>query len=355
MTTTWCLPDLMHLYPSDFPGELEVFTHAVAGFIRLAQLVRASPRHGEGSNPSRGTKKQWIRMFVYMTVNIINYRWYIGQTKYPKETGYIGSGLRFRRAVKKYGKHFFIRHDVFEGTEEDVDRVEAQLITYYKATENSGDFYNLREGGNCSRHGAKTRKLISEIRRANPIHYTLEMRKERSERVKGIKNPNSGPMSALKKAKTRWGSLKRLFSKEPIISEDIRMMHDFYDFRTKMAVLSPELLKEYLKFRFRFLQEEIDEGNLAIEHNNAEEVVDSLIDLIVVAIGTLDLYEVSFKDAWYKVLGANMSKTPGVKASRPNPWGLPDLIKPSDWVAPSHDGNHGRLSDAFENSMPCEV
>ena len=38
-----------------------------------------------------------------------------------------------------------------------------------------------------------------------------------------------------------------------------------------------------------------------------------------------------------------MMKEVGVKPSRPNPLGLPDLIKPEDWEAPNHEGNYGDL------------
>jgi len=50
--------------------------------------------------------------------------------------------------------------------------------------------------------------------------------------------------------------------------------------------------------------------------------------------------------AWDAVHKANMAKVVGVKPSRPNPLGLPDLIKPEDWSAPDHTGNHGILPTA---------
>ena len=48
-------------------------------------------------------------------------------------------------------------------------------------------------------------------------------------------------------------------------------------------------------------------------------------------------------EAWYNVHKANMAKEVGVKESRPNPLGLPDLVKPEGWKAPDHTGNHGLL------------
>jgi hypothetical protein len=60
-------------------------------------------------------------------------------------------------------------------------------------------------------------------------------------------------------------------------------------------------------------------------------------------IGTLDAFGIDSEKAWDEVLKANMKKEVGVKETRPNPLGLPDLIKPEGWTAPSHEDNHGKL------------
>lgn len=123
---------------------------------------------------------------------------------------------------------------------------------------------------------------------------------------------------------------------------DIEDMHTKYGVNQKVREFDAEKLKKFLEFRVKFLEEELNE--LKDNINNPEEVVDALIDLCVVAIGTLDAFEVSSHTAWNVVHAANMAKEVGVKASRPNPLGLPDLIKPEGWVAPNHEGNHGLLS-----------
>lgn len=125
---------------------------------------------------------------------------------------------------------------------------------------------------------------------------------------------------------------------------DITNMHDHYEFHEKVQFLSPEELRKLLEFRIRFLEEELTEIKDA---KGAEDVVDGLIDLIVVAIGTLDLFEIDSEYAWDQVHEANMSKKVGIKESRPNPLGLPDLIKPSDFKSPDHTGNIGTLSKIF--------
>lgn len=108
-----------------------------------------------------------------------------------------------------------------------------------------------------------------------------------------------------------------------------------------------EKLKKFLEFRINFLREELNETASAVENNDAEEIVDGLIDLCVVAIGTLDAFGIDAHKAWDEVHNANMSKEPGIKESRPNPLGLPDLIKPDDWKGPEHDGNHGYFTHSF--------
>ena len=123
--------------------------------------------------------------------------------------------------------------------------------------------------------------------------------------------------------------------------KDISEMHAHYGVNEVVKNMNPETLREFLQFRIRFLQEELDEMS---EASNAEDVVDALIDLCVVAIGTLDSFQVDSHEAWDEVLKANMNKVVGVKASRPNPLGLPDLIKPEGWTAPSHENNHGLLT-----------
>lgn len=122
--------------------------------------------------------------------------------------------------------------------------------------------------------------------------------------------------------------------------KDIKKMHKHYKVHKTVKNMDKETLELLLKFRINFLEEELNELRAS---ENAEDTVDALIDLCVVAIGTLDLFKVDAQKAWDAVHNANMNKQVGVKASRPNPLGLPDLIKPEGWVAPSHKGNHGIL------------
>ena len=133
--------------------------------------------------------------------------------------------------------------------------------------------------------------------------------------------------------------------------KDIHEMHEKYGVGDWMGLREMnnerELLQQFLDFRIKFLKEELDETAKAVQDKDPEEIVDGLIDLCVVAIGTLDAFGIDAHKAWDEVLKANMSKEVGVKESRPNPLGLPDLVKPDDRKAPSHEDNHDLLDHTF--------
>ena len=130
-------------------------------------------------------------------------------------------------------------------------------------------------------------------------------------------------------------------------AHDIMVMHEKYGVFEKVQAFDKEKLNKFLEFRIKFLEEEMNELSTA---ETADDVVDALIDLCVVAIGTLDLFDVSASIAWDRVHEANMNKQVGIKESRPNPLGLPDLIKPEGWTAPSHKDNVGLLGLLFDEN-----
>jgi predicted HAD superfamily Cof-like phosphohydrolase len=132
-------------------------------------------------------------------------------------------------------------------------------------------------------------------------------------------------------------------------ANDIYMMHNKFGVKEWFNANkgNKELMDKYLRFRLSMCKEELDETLDAIEAKDPEEIVDGLIDMCVFAIGTLDVFGIDANEAWDRVYQANMVKSVGIKEGRPNPFGLPDLIKPEGWEAPSHDGNHGDLETAL--------
>ena len=133
--------------------------------------------------------------------------------------------------------------------------------------------------------------------------------------------------------------------------KDISEMHTKFGVNKIVRTFDADKLKLFIEFRLKFLQEELTEAIDALANNNADDVVDAMIDLCVVAIGTLDALDVNAYVAWDRVHNANMTKSPGIKASRPNPMGLPDLIKSDGWQAPSHADNIGLMSKLLNGTV----
>lgn len=127
--------------------------------------------------------------------------------------------------------------------------------------------------------------------------------------------------------------------------DDVHDMHTKFRFHEAISNLSSLQLALLLSFRLNFLQEELNEAQKA---NRADDIVDAMIDLCVVAIGTLDLFQIDIPKAWDRVQTANLAKEVGVKLTRPNPYGFPDLIKPEGWTAPTHIDNVGLLAKIYE-------
>ena len=134
--------------------------------------------------------------------------------------------------------------------------------------------------------------------------------------------------------------------------KDMQEMHKKYGVNKwmqaeKQSDVDIRRFNKFMEFRIGMMQEELDETKNAYKEKNAEEMVDGIIDLCVFAIGTLEVFGVDANKAWDEVYKANMSKEVGIKQGRPNPLGLPDLVKPKGWKGPSHEDNHGNITASF--------
>ena len=90
------------------------------------------------------------------------------------------------------------------------------------------------------------------------------------------------------------------------------------------------LSKSRFNFRHKHLQEELLEMFNAQNDNNLSEVVDGLIDLTYIAIGTLIEMGVNPSIAFSEIHRANMAKKPGM-TSRGE---VKDAMKPEGWMPP---------------------
>ena len=151
--------------------------------------------------------------FIYITKCKVNGKLYIGQKKFRKGfTTYLGSGIVFTKAVKKYGKENFERIILeIAYSHEELNNFEIKYISIFDANEkyNRDLFYNRTLGGDgvCLKgednpnygkhHSEETRKKISEANKGKDNHmygkhHSEETRKKISEANKGTNNPNYG-------------------------------------------------------------------------------------------------------------------------------------------------------------------
>lgn len=103
---------------------------------------------------------------------------------------------------------------------------------------------------------------------------------------------------------------------------------------------APPLLPsdDVVRFRLKFLQEELDEITKAADLRNLPQFVDGLVDLTYVALGTAHLCRVPFDYCWDEVHAANMRKERAASAddNRSVRRHSLDVVKPAGWVAPNH-------------------
>ena len=87
---------------------------------------------------------------IYKITNKLNGMIYIGKHSTKNlDDGYMGSGLRIRRAIKKYGVSNFEKTILFEcSSEEEMNAKEAELVNEEFISRD--DVYNIVLGGNGS-------------------------------------------------------------------------------------------------------------------------------------------------------------------------------------------------------------
>lgn len=87
--------------------------------------------------------------YIYETTNLINGKKYIGKHKSEKfDSSYLGSGVRLKKALNKYGKENFNVKviEIIETNQYDLDLEEMYWIKYFNAIK-SRNYYNNSAGG----------------------------------------------------------------------------------------------------------------------------------------------------------------------------------------------------------------
>ena len=85
--------------------------------------------------------------YLYKTTNLINNKFYVGMHSTSNlEDGYLGSGLRLRRSIRKYGKENF-KFDILEFFEDREKLIEAEINMVNSDLIKEELCMNIKEGG----------------------------------------------------------------------------------------------------------------------------------------------------------------------------------------------------------------
>jgi hypothetical protein len=100
-------------------------------------------------------------MIIYKITNLINNKIYIGQSKYNNQY-YLGSGLKIKRAITKYGESNFKKEIIdYCESKKEMDEKEIFWIKTYKSTDPTIG-YNITNGGQGGNLGEKVRMKKSK-------------------------------------------------------------------------------------------------------------------------------------------------------------------------------------------------
>lgn len=117
------------------------------------------------------------------------------------------------------------------------------------------------------------------------------------------------------------------------LTDDVRLFHEKFGLTYEGG---PRILPDTLyDFRYTFLCEELAEYAEAWENKNITKMLDALVDLCYVLMGTAYLHGFDFAGAWDEVHRANMRK---VRAERPGDTKRDfqfDVVKPAGWQPPN--------------------
>ena len=131
--------------------------------------------------------------YIYLIVNKVNTKTYVGQRKSSKEwheDKYMGSGKILKQAINKYGiknfEKFLIQYCY---SKEETDKAEKFWIAEYRRRGKAE--YNITDGGTGGNLGEEVARLISETNKGNQNHkgkrHTEDAKKKMSESKKGHK------------------------------------------------------------------------------------------------------------------------------------------------------------------------
>lgn len=188
--------------------------------------------------------------FVYLWINKINHKMYVGSHIGNVNDGYVGSGMIFNRAMKKYGINNFHRLILEIIDDDDQVRLREQYWIDYFDAANNPMFYNLRAkvGG-----GFEYINNLPKIRKWNKER--LKTRWKELPHPKGFKGKTHSVESKEKTSKTVKKTFKERGLCKPVLQYDLDgnfvARYDSITDAAKSVNGSPSNIKYTIEGRFK--------------------------------------------------------------------------------------------------------
>ncbi len=204
-------------------------------------------------------------MVIYCTTNLITFEKYIGYDTH-NNPNYFGSGIRFKLALKKYGKENF-KKQILEYCDNFENLLEAEIywIDYFGA-QKSDLFYNIAPGGgggDINNHPNKKEIIerINETRKQTLLKYPEIILKAKEKRRHSVaKNPTPTILGIEKRRET-------LIKNPEIMKAIIEKVRALYISHPEIRENSKQKLKETLLKNPLIIQESIKKRKQTLKNN----------------------------------------------------------------------------------------
>lgn len=129
--------------------------------------------------------------------------------------------------------------------------------------------------------------------------------------------------------------------------DDVGAFHEKFGLPVAGGDICQPMGREDEDYRIKFLEEELSEFKLACRAGNVPDMLDALVDLAWVAMGTAHYLGAPFGEAWAEVARANMEKV-RVENDPNKPYRRPGaVVKPPGWAPPDIAGVVARHNTAL--------
>jgi len=153
-----------------------------------------------------------MKGYIYITTCLVNGKKYVGQSTNHKNKGnYIGSGIAFKCAIRKYGTDNFVKEIIHDNilSLDELNKLERKYISEFNTLVPNG--YNIDLGGTNKGRCSNTTKLkISNNKKGKPHNETQKNANRNSHIGIKLSDETKNKISLAMRGKSSWNKDKKM-------------------------------------------------------------------------------------------------------------------------------------------------